>query len=161
VSVAITAGEARPVAVIGVTKFQNFFRAAAEVDVDRSDVRRYTDFINDKLYDLFLLAQTSAKANLRDVIAPYDLPITKGLQESIHQFQKMDADIDVEPILEQVAAWPQVDMDYDDETRNRIPLIAGGMSLAMARTFKIIDPELKTPGSEDWDRVFRVFNQLM
>ena len=69
--------------VMGFTKFERFFRAAGSVDVDRDDIKRYLDFVNDAIYDLLLMAQATAKANARDVIEPWDLPITKGLQESI------------------------------------------------------------------------------
>ena len=71
--------------VMGTAKFQRFFRVAAGLHVDRNDLKRYTDFIDDKIYDVILIGKASAKANLRDVIEPWDLPITKGLQESINR----------------------------------------------------------------------------
>ena len=68
--------------VMGLVKFERLFRAAGGVSVDRHDVGRYLDFVNDAIYDLLVMAQATAKANVRDVIEPWDLPITKGLQES-------------------------------------------------------------------------------
>jgi hypothetical protein len=56
--------------VMGFTKFERFFRAAGGVDVDRDDIKRYLDFVNDALYDLLLIGQATAKANVRDVILP-------------------------------------------------------------------------------------------
>jgi hypothetical protein len=50
------------------------------------------------------LSQAAAKFNLRDVMESWDLPITKGLQESIHGFTKLDEQIELEPILEGIAA---------------------------------------------------------
>jgi hypothetical protein len=41
--------------VMGYTKFERFFRAAAGVDVDRDDMKRYLDFVNDAIYDLSLI----------------------------------------------------------------------------------------------------------
>jgi hypothetical protein len=73
--------------VMGLVKFERLFRAAGGVDVDREDVSRYLDFVNDAIYDLMVIGQATAKANVRDVIEPWDLPITKGLQESMHQFE--------------------------------------------------------------------------
>jgi hypothetical protein len=35
------------------------------------------------------------------------------------------------------------------------------MSLALARSFKIIDPEIKHPASEMWERAFQLFNLLL
>ncbi|MER2224535.1 MAG: DUF1931 family protein, partial [Rhodococcus sp. (in: high G+C Gram-positive bacteria)] len=87
---------------MGTVKFQRFFRAAAGLQVDRNDLKRYTDFIDDKIYDVILIGKASAKANLRDVIEPWDLPITKGLQESIHRFEKLDEEIELQPLLDQL-----------------------------------------------------------
>jgi hypothetical protein len=50
--------------------------------VDKADLRR-SDFVHRKAYDLLLMSQAPAKFNLPDVIEFWDLPITKGLQESI------------------------------------------------------------------------------
>ena len=91
-------------AVMGVSRFERFFRAAAGLDVDKNDLRRYYEFIDAKLYDLLLIGQARAEANGRDIIEPPDLPITKGLQESIHQFRELNEEIEVEPILELLAA---------------------------------------------------------
>jgi hypothetical protein len=38
-------------AVIGVTKFERFFRVAAGLDVDKADLKRLDEFVNKKLYD--------------------------------------------------------------------------------------------------------------
>src|SRR5690349_18479635 len=86
--------------VMSVSKFERFFRRAAGLDVDKQDLKRYGDFTNHKIYDLMLRAQASAKANGRVVIEPFDLPITKGLQESIHAFRSIDEEIELQPILD-------------------------------------------------------------
>src|ERR1700759_1231592 len=83
-----------------VAKFKRFFRVAAGLDVDKSDLNRYRDFVNQKIYDLLLRGQAAAKANARSVIEPFDLPITKGLQERIHQFKDIDLEIELQPILD-------------------------------------------------------------
>ena len=109
-------------AVVGFTKFERLFRVAGSVDVDRDDVQRYLDFVNDALYDMLIMAQATAKANVRDVIDPWDLPLTKGLQDSMHAFERMDEDIEIEPILEDLAARPPLDVSLDDDTQARLPL---------------------------------------
>jgi hypothetical protein len=134
---------------------------AAGLDVDKEDLRRYTDFIHKKIYDLLLMAQVAAKANGRDVIEPHDLPITKGLQESIHAFQKIDEEIELEPILEGLAQLPPLDFGYSEETVARLPGVAGGLSFALARSFKIVNPILKNPQSKHWETAFRLFDLLM
>ena len=107
--------------VMGFTKFERFFRAAGGVSVDRDDVKRYLDFVNDAIYDLLIIGQATAKANVRDVIEPWDLPITKGLQESTHAFQRLEEEIELGPILESLTARPPLDATLDEETEARLP----------------------------------------
>jgi uncharacterized protein DUF1931 len=90
--------------VMGFTKFERFFRAAGGVSVDRDDIKRYLDFVNDAIYDLLLTGQATAKANVRDVIEPWDLPVTKGLQESTHAFRRVEEEIELGPVLESLGA---------------------------------------------------------
>lgn len=147
--------------VVSVPRFERLFRRAAGLDVDKTDLKRYGDFLNRKIYDLLIRAQATAKANGRDVIDYFDLPIPKGLQESIHEFRKLDEELELQPILERLTAEPPLDLAYGAETEARLPQIAGGLSLALARTLKIVDPDLKNPRSEHWERSFRIFDLLL
>lgn len=98
--------------------------------------------------------------NLRDVIEPQDLPITKGLQENIERFRKFDKDINIKPTLDHITIRPRLDMDYSDETEAQLPEVAGGLSIALAHVFKIIDAKVKHPSGEEWERARQVFNEL-
>ena len=147
--------------VMAIAKFERFFRLAAGLDVDKSDLKRYGTFVNDKIYDLLLRARASAKANGRDIIEPHDLPITKGLQERIHEFRTIDEQIELQPILDHLAARPPLDLAYNEETEARLPAIAGGISVALAQTFKVIDPDLRNPQTQHWETVLRIFELLL
>ncbi len=147
--------------MLGFVKFERLFRAAGSVDVDRDDIRRYLDFVNDALYDLLIIGRNTAKASARDVIEPQDLPVTKGLQESTHAFEKLDEEIELGPILDEVAVRPPLDVTLSDETAERLPLLFGGISVALARTFRLIDAELKAVHTEEWERAFAVFRLLV
>jgi hypothetical protein len=147
--------------VMGFTKFERFFRTAGGVDVDRADVKRYLDFVNDAIYDLLLMGQATAKANARDLIEPWDLPITKGLQESIHGFEGIDDEIELRPILDDLTTRPPLDTALTEDTRARLPLIFGGISVALARTFKVVDADLKVVHTEEWERAFSLFRLLI
>jgi hypothetical protein len=148
-------------AVMGTAKFERFFRLAASLDVDKDDLRRYEDFVNQNVTDLLIRGQASAKANLRDVVEPIDLPITKGLQEQIHEFRRIDQDVGLRPLLDELTIRPAIDMAIGDETDAELPEIVGGVSVALSRTFKIIDHELKNPQTEHWERSFRLFDLLL
>jgi hypothetical protein len=147
--------------VMGFTKFERLFRAPGGVDVDRADVKRYLDFVNDVIYDLLLMGQATAKANARDLIEPWDLPITKGLQESIHGFERIDEEVELRPILDDLAARPPLDTALTEDTQARLPLIFGGISVALARTFKAVDAELKAVHTQEWERAFSLFRLLI
>jgi hypothetical protein len=146
---------------MGFTKFERFFRAAAEVRVDRDDVKSYLDFVNDAIYDLVLIGQAAAKANARDIIEPRDLPVTKGLQECIHEFERMEEEIDLRPVLESLAARPPLDIALSEQAEARLPEVFGGISVALARTFKLIDTEVKAVHKQEWERSFSLFRLLI
>ena len=147
--------------VQGTHQIEHFFRAAAGLDVDKEDIKRYYDFVDQKGADLLLMAQRTAKANDRIRVEPRDLPITKGLQESIHAFEALDLDIGLEPILHTAVPEPQLDLAYSDEVEAYLPAVAGGLTLAVARAFKIIDPQTKHPATQHWERAFQIFDLLL
>jgi hypothetical protein len=147
--------------VMGVARFERLFRATAGLDVDKEDLKRYSDFVNHKVYDLLVRGEAVAKANGRNLIEPIDLPITKGLQEDIHAFNEIDQQIELAPILDHLTARPPLDLVNSDETEAQLPAIVGGLSVALARAFKIIDPELKNPQSLHWQRSFQLFDLLL
>jgi hypothetical protein len=95
------------------------------------------------------------------MIQPHDLPITKGLQESIQKFKGIDEDLELKPILDELTARPPLDLGYSAETEARLPDIVGGLGVALAHSFKIIEPDLKNPMTEHWERSFRIFDLLL
>lgn len=147
--------------VMGFTKFERFFRAAGAVQVDRDDVKRYLDFVNDAIYDVLLIGQATAKANARDIIEPRDLPVTAGLQECMHQFRRIDEEIELQPILEYLGARPPLAAAFSEETQARLPELFGGISVALARVFKILAAELKAVHTREWERAFTVLRILL
>ena len=134
-----------------------FFR----ITVDKQDLKRYSDFINRKIYDLLVQAEAVAKANGRVIIEPFDLPITRGLQQSIHEFENIDEQIELRPILDHLTAQPPLELAHAEDTEARLPEVVGGLSVAFARAFKIIDGDLKSPASRHWQQCFRIFDLLM
>jgi hypothetical protein len=148
-------------AVMSVVKFERFFRVVAGLDVDKADLKRFNEFVNKKLHDLLIRGEAAANANGRDIIQPHDLPITKGLQESINDFKGFDEEIELKPILDELTMRPPLDLDYSVESEARFPSIVGGIGVALARSFKIIEPDLKNPMTEHWERSYRIFDLLL
>jgi hypothetical protein len=147
--------------VMAVPRFERLFRRAAGIDVDKTDLRRYSDFVNHKLYDLLVVGEEAARLNGQDAIEPFHLPIAHGLQKCIEEFRKLDEEVELEPILDQLAARPPLDVPYGEELEALFPVIVGGLSVALARSFKIVDPTLKNPSREHWRRSFQMFDLLL
>jgi len=97
--------------VMGVKQFEKLFREAASLDIDKSDIKRLDDFVNERLHDLLLLAQSKAKANGRPVID-----------------------------------WIE---------------ITGGITVSLAKVFKTVDPHLKNPGTEEWEKIEQIYKILL
>lgn len=147
--------------VMGVARFERFFRTVAGLDVDKNDLKRYNEFLDRKVYDLFVVAKAAAKADGRDVIEPWDLPITKGIQECAREFHQLDEELDMVPLLEHLLGWPPLEIAISELTEARLPGVVGGMSIALGRAFKVVHPHLKNPGSAEWEQVFGLFDLLL
>jgi hypothetical protein len=148
-------------AVAAISTFERFFREVASLDVDKTDLKRYQDFVRRKVADLLIVGEARAKEDGRDVIELRDVPITKGLQESIHQFRRADASPEARALISELVAVPQLDLAVADETTEALPDISGGLSLALARSFDIVDPGVRNPATPAWERAFRLFDLLL
>lgn len=147
--------------VSGAKRIKELFHAAAGLNIANNDVKRYEDFVDEKLYDLLLMAVVSARANGRDILQPSDLPLTKGLQERMREFEKLAQEIPVEAVLDQLARHPPLDAAASDEVEARLPAIVGGLSVALAQCFVILKPHSKNPASSEWSQAIDLFNLLL
>jgi hypothetical protein len=147
--------------VLAASNFERFFHEAAGLDVDKNDVRRYSDFVNDKTRDLLVVAEANAQANSRDIIEPRDLPITHGLQRSMHEFRRLDEQHGFAESLRALIVIPPLDLSLGAETEVRLPEFVGGVSIALARTFTVLDPKVRNPQSDEWERAIRIFDTLL
>lgn len=146
---------------MAVPRFERLFRVAAGLDIDKMDLRRYSDFVTGKLYDLLVCGAQTAKSHGRNVVLPADLPIANGLRTCINTFRDLNEELELAPVLEQLAARPPIDVAFNQETEGQLLEIMGGLSVALARSFKILDPELKNPQTVHWQRVFQMFDLLL
>jgi len=144
-----------------IHRLEKLFREAGGLDLDKTDFRRLEDFVRQKVVDLVVRGEANAKANNRDVVEPWDLPITKGLQETIHRFRQMNAELQLTNYMVGLIRLPPTDLAIGDETQARFPDIAGALCLALAESFKIIDEDLKNPATEEWERAYRLFDLLL
>lgn len=144
-----------------VAEFEKLFRLTAGLDVDKNDLKRLSDFLRNKIYDLLVVAERQAKYNGRDIILEPDLPLTKGLQETLKEFRAMETTLELKPVLDALASLPPLDLEISEDVRNLLPEIAGALVVAYARVLKELDPRLKNPQTEHHERAERVFNLLL
>jgi hypothetical protein len=86
--------------------------------------------------------------------------VTKGLQESMHTFERIEEEIERRPIPGSLAARPRLDYALSEETQARLPRLFGGISVALARTLKLLAANMKAVHSEEWERAFSLFRLL-
>jgi hypothetical protein len=145
----------------GIPEMKRFFRSAAGIDVDKDDLKRFRVFVDEKVDDIAIAGRNTARWNGRDVIEPQDLPITKGLQERMREFDKLDEAAEIRELLRHTLRRPPDDVTFGEETEDVLSEVFGGISIALARSFRIVDPRLTNPSSEHWDRAFELFRLLI
>ena len=141
----------------GIPAFERFFRSVASIKIDKNDVRRFREFVDEQIDDIAIAGRNSAKWNGRDVVVPQDLPITKGVQERMREFDKLEEAEEIRELLRQVVRQPPGDVTFAEDTERLLPELFGGLSIALARSFRVVDPKVSNPSTEHWDRVFTLF----
>ena len=58
-------------------------------------------------------------------------------------------------------ARPPLDYALSDATEARLPEFFGGISVALVRTFKLVDADMKAVHSQEWERAFSIFRLLI
>lgn len=140
----------------GIAVFERFFRSVAGIKIDKNDVRRFREFIDEQIDDIAIAGRNSAKWNGRDVIVAQDLPITKGVQERMREFDKLDEAEEIRGLLRQVVRRPPGDVTFAEDTEELLPELFGALGIALARSFRVVDPTVSNPSTEHWNRVFTI-----
>jgi len=135
-------------AIIGFTKLEALFRKAASLDIDKGHAKEITDIVEKKLVDFLLAGERNANLNGRDVIWEADLPITKGMQESIIEFKKLEEAIDLQDVLNYLTTIPPLKYPLAAELEAKLPEITGAILLVLARIMKEIDHEKRRVNHE-------------
>ncbi len=141
----------------GIPVFERFFRSVANIKIDKNDLRRFREFIDEQIDGIAIAGRNSAKWNGRDVIVAQDLPITKGVQERMREFDKLEEAEEIRELLRQVVRQPPGDVTFAEDTEELLPELFGGLGIALARSFRVVDPTVSNPSTEHWNRVFTIF----
>jgi hypothetical protein len=145
----------------GIPLFERFFRSVGGVDIDKDDIRRFRELVDEQIDAIAIAGRNSAKWNGRDVIAPQDLPITRGLQERMREFDKVDEADEIRDLLREQVRVPPADVTFGEDTEQMLPELFGGLSVALGKSFHVIDSKLTNPSSEHWERAFTLFRLVL
>jgi hypothetical protein len=147
--------------VVGYTRLKEFLRRSAGVDIDKSDVERLTDLVGRKLNDLLVIGVRNASYNNRDIVMEPDLPLTKGILEHMQQFRRYEESIDLKPILDHLATYPPLERTLSLEVEAMLPGLVGTLAMLAGQAMKIIEPDVKNPDSDMWERVLRLMDLML
>ncbi len=147
--------------IMGSKKLQMLFRRISGLEIDKSDVKRMSDFIGKRLHALLIQGQVAASVNGRDIIDYQDIPITNGLQVATHDFKEIDQELSLAPILEHLAGLPPLRKELSNTLEKKLPLLVGAIAVTLARIFKIVNNEVKNPTSREWEQVERIYDVLL
>jgi hypothetical protein len=70
----------------------------------------------------------------------------------MREFAKLDEAEEVRDLLRQVVRRPPADVTFSEDTEQMLLELSGGLSIALARSFRLIDPTLVSPSTQHWDR---------
>ena len=147
--------------IIGYNRFKEFLRRSAGLDIDKSDMKRLTDLIGKKLNDLLVIGVRNASYNNRDIIMEPDLPLTKGFLEHMQDFRRYEESIELKPILDHLATYPPLERALSLEVEAMLPELAGTLAMLAGHAMKIIDPDVKNPRDDMWEKVLCLMELLL
>ncbi len=148
--------------VVGLPRLQTLYRRFVGLDLDKSRASEILEVAEKKLSDLFEVAAERARAEGRDVVEWRDLPITKGLAETMRRYERereelQDPRLDLGPILEFLAK-PLSGLEVSEEVREKLPVLAATVLLLVGYVIKLIDPGARKPSKQDIERAARILD---
>ncbi len=108
-------------AILGFKKLEELFRKSASLDIKKGHAKALTDIIEQKLVDLMIAGERNANMHNMDIITESNLPITKGLQEAIIEFRKLEDEIDAQDVLNYLATIPPLKYPLSVELEEKLP----------------------------------------
>ena len=126
-------------AVVGYTKLEKLFKSIASLELKKGHAKDITDIVEEKLVDLLIAGERNANINGRDIINEGDLPITKGLQETIIEFRKLEEEIEIDDILKFLTTIPPLKYPLSVELEGKLSEIVGAILVVIAKVLKEVE----------------------
>jgi hypothetical protein len=111
---------------------------ATHLDFDEAQIGRIEDIAEQKLVDLFDVAEEAAVANGRSRVLRHDLPLTKGLQLLLLEVEDLAREFQLEPLLVFLAD-AGIRTPFDPELHPEIPRLMAALLILTARVVGILE----------------------
>ncbi len=148
--------------VVGLSRLEALYKTFVGLDLDKTKAQMILDTASRKLADLFIVAQQRAYARGSDTVELIDLPITKGLENTINEYKRErerlnDPKLDLGPILDYLAeSIPGILIG--ESVREELQDITAAVLLLTGRVIKTIDPKARKPSKEDIERARQILD---
>jgi hypothetical protein len=64
-------------------------------------------------------------------------------------------------MLAGISTHPQLELAVAVDVDELLPEVAGGLSLGLGQSFRVIDPNVRNPAAAQWERAVRIFDLLL
>ncbi len=144
--------------IIGFTKLEALFRKAASLDIHKGHAKEIVEIAEKKLHDLLLAAERNTNINNREVIWESDLPITKGLQETIIETRKLEEELNIDDILSYLASITPLKYPLAGDLEAKLPEIAGAILVVIAKIIKEVNENSRAVNHEAIEKCSRILD---
>jgi hypothetical protein len=79
----------------------------------------------------------------------------------MREFGKLETAGDMRDWIGQTLRRPPDDVTFGEETEDVLTDVFGGLGVGLARSFRIVDPEVSNPNTGHWERSFALFRLLV
>ncbi len=148
-------------AVTGSHKIEALYKKAAGLRIDKNKVKKISDVVDQKLYDLLVVAEGNARYNGRDIIWMCDVPLTKAMKESMQKFKELEEALELQPILDHLAKLPPLKYGLEEELEKKLPDLVGTLIYVMANITKEFSPKDRTISAEEMEKAERILDLMI
>ncbi len=148
--------------IVGYSRLESLYRAFLGLDLDKSKAEMIIDVSSKKLEDLFRVGMERAYVRGSDVVEYYDLPITKGLQETIKWYRRErekhnDPRLELGPIVDYLMDRVK-GLVIGETVRDNLQDLTAAVLLLIGRVIKYVDPGTRKPSKEAIERAARILD---
>ncbi len=142
----------------GAYKIELLFKKGAGMQLAKNKVQEVEEKVDQKLYDMLVIAEANAGYNGRDVIWFSDMPLTKAMRESMQKFVDLEETLELQPILDRLAIHPPLKREMEVELEKKLPEIVGTLIYVLANITKEFSPKDNVVSEDELHRAFRVLD---